>query len=152
MQIETKLKELRLHGMCRSWLALLETRRHHELNLADGLELPLQSEQDQRTDKRFELLQKKARFRYQASIEELKMESSRGLDRSVITELATGNYIDKGEAILVSGAAGVGKSFLISALGHQACAQGYKVGYYSLQKLLLRTKMCRLEFTQLFNK
>lgn len=48
-------------------------------------------------------------------------------------------------AILVSGASGAGKSFLISALGHQACAQGYRVGYYSLQKLLLRTKMNRLD-------
>lgn len=118
MKIETKPRELRLHGMCRSWLALLEMRRHHELNLADGLELLLQAEQEQRTGKRFEMLQKKAQFRYQASIEELKMESSRGMDRSVIAELATGTYIDKGEAILVSGAAGVGKSFLISALGH----------------------------------
>ena len=48
------------------------------------------------------------------------------MDRSVITELAKGTYIDKGEAILVSGASGAGKSFLIAALGHQACAQGYK--------------------------
>lgn len=145
MQIDTQLKELRLHGMYRSWQAMLETRRHHELNLAEGLELLLQAEQDQRTSKRFDRLQKNAHFRYQASIEELKMESSRGLDRSVVTELATGLYIDKGEAILVSGASGAGKSFLISALGHQACAQGYKVGYYSLQKLLLRTKMSRLD-------
>jgi len=43
MKIETKPRELRLHGMCRSWLALLEMRRHHELNLADGLELLLQA-------------------------------------------------------------------------------------------------------------
>lgn len=145
MQIETQLKELRLHGMCRSWQALLETRRHHELTLAEGLELLLQAEQEQRTGKRFDRLQKNAHFRYQASIEELTMESVRGMDRSVITELATGTYIDKGEAILVSGASGAGKSFLISALGHQACAQGYRVGYYSLQKLLLRTKMNRLD-------
>ncbi len=147
MQIETQLKELRLHGMCRSWQAMLETRRHHELSFTEGLELLVQAEQEQRTGKRFEALQKKARFRYQASIEELKIDSARGLDRSVVTELATGGYIDKGEAVLVCGASGAGKSFLISALGHQACAQGYKVGYYSLQKLLLRTKMCRLDGT-----
>jgi DNA replication protein DnaC len=63
----------------------------------------------------------------------------------MITELATGNYLPKGEVILISGASGAGKSFLASALGHQACAQGYKVIYYNLQKLLLRTKMSRID-------
>jgi DNA replication protein DnaC len=144
-KIETQLKELRLHGMSSSWQALLETRRHHELSLSEGLELLLQAEQQQRTGHRFERLQKNAQFRYQASIEELNLDSSRGLDRSMITELATGSYLPKGEAILISGASGAGKSFLASALGHQACAQGYKVIYYNLQKLLLRTKMSRID-------
>jgi len=144
-KIEAQLKELRLHGMSNSWQALLETRRHHELNLTEGLELLLQAEQHQRTGHRFERLQKNAQFRYQASIEELNLDNSRGLDRSMITELATGNYLSKGEAILISGASGAGKSFLASALGHQACAQGYRVVYYNLQKLLLRTKMSRID-------
>jgi DNA replication protein DnaC len=95
--------------------------------------------------RRFERLQKNARFRYQASIEELNMDVGRGLDKSLITQLATGDYLSKGESVLISGATGCGKSFLASALGHQACAQGYKVAYYNLQKLLLRTKMSRLD-------
>ena len=61
--------------------------------------------------------------------------------------LATGEYLSKGEAILITGASGCGKSFLASALGHQACAQGYKVVYYNAQKLLLKTKMARIEGT-----
>ena len=145
MQIETQLKELRLHGMCRSWQVLLETRRHHELNLSEGLELLLQAEQEQRSGKRFDRLLKNAGFRYQASVEQLIMDTSRGLDRSLITDLAMGNYITDGGAILICGASGAGKSFLASALGHQACAQGYRVAYYNLQKLLIRTKMCRID-------
>jgi DNA replication protein DnaC len=145
MKIEAQLRELRLHGMCSSWQALLETRRHHELNLAEGLELLLQAEQQQRSDQRFERLQKNAQFRYQASIEELNLDNSRGLDRSLVAELATGSYLSKGEAILISGASGAGKSFLASALGHQACAQGHKVLYYNLQKLLLKTKLSRID-------
>jgi DNA replication protein DnaC len=147
MQIENQLKELRLHGMCRGWQTLVETRRHHELNLSEGMELLLQAELEQRSGKRFHRLQRSARFRYQASIEEIQTDNSRGLDRSQVMELALGTYIQKGEAILVCGASGAGKSFLASALGHQACAQGYKVAYYNLQKLLLRTRMCRLDGT-----
>lgn len=145
MQIETQLKELRLHGMSRSWQILQETRRHHELTLAEGLELLLGAEHDARNGKRFDRLIKNAAFRYQATIEELNTDPTRGIDRSLITELTLGGYITKGEAVLISGASGAGKSFLASALGHQACAHGYRVAYFNLQKLLLRTKMSRID-------
>jgi len=147
MNIETQLKQLRLHGMGRSWNALMETRKHHELSFTEGMEMLLQAEEDDRSDKRFERLQRGAHFRYQASIQELHMETSRGLDKSLVANLATGDYIAKGEAVLVCGSTGTGKSFLASALGHHACSQGYKVVYYNLQKLLLKTKMSRIDGT-----
>lgn len=147
MNIETQFKQLRLHGMSRSWQALMETRKHHELSLTEGMEVLLQAEEDDRGDKRFERLQKNAHFRYQASVQELHMDASRGMDKSLMTSLATGEYISKGEAVLISGATGTGKSFLASALGHHACSQGYKVAYYNLQKLLLKTKMSRIDGT-----
>ena len=95
MQIETQLSHLRLHGMGRTWQALTETRRQHELNLVEGLELLLQAEQQERSNNRFERLRKSAKFRYQASIEELKLDASRGIDRGLITTLATGDYLSK---------------------------------------------------------
>ena len=147
MQIESQLSQLRLHGMSRSWLALLETRRQHELTLSEGLEILLQAEEQERSNNRFDRLRKNARFRYQASIEELKMDASRGMDKALISNLATGEYLSKGEAILITGSTGCGKSFLASALGHQACAQGHKVAYYNVQKLLLKTKISRIEGT-----
>lgn len=146
-QIESKLAHLRLHGMGRCWQALLETRRHHELTFTEGLELLLQAEEQERDNKRFDRLQKAARFRYQASVEELHYDASRGIDKSLISALATGDYLAKGESVLITGATGCGKSFLASALGHQACAQGYKVVYYNIQKILLKAKMCRVEGT-----
>jgi DNA replication protein DnaC len=133
--------------MSRTWQALLETRRQHELSLCDGLELLLQAEEQERTNNRFERLRKNARFRYQSSIEELTMDASRGMDKALISALATGEYLSKGESVLITGSTGCGKSFLASALGHQACAQGYKVAYYNMQKLLLKTKISRIEGT-----
>jgi DNA replication protein DnaC len=147
MQIGSQLNHLRLHGMSRTWQALVETRRHHELSLSEGIELLLQAEEQERGNKRFERLQKNARFRYQASVEEIQFDASRGLDKALISALATGDYLSKGEPVLITGATGCGKSFLASALGHQACAQGYKVVYYNLQKMLLKAKMSRAEGT-----
>lgn len=144
-QLETQMNRLRLKGMSRTWQALNETRRTHELSFAEGVELLLQGEEDERTNKRFERLQKNAKFRYQASLEELNYDASRGLDKGLMASLATCEYISKGETILVTGATGCGKSFLASAMGHHACARGFSVEYYNTQKLMMRAKMARVD-------
>jgi len=64
MQIESQLNRLRLKGMAHKWQALVETRKAHELSLGEGLKLLLQAEEDERSNNRFERLQKNAKFRY----------------------------------------------------------------------------------------
>lgn len=145
--IDQQLDQLRLHGMNRVWQSLQETRKHQELTLGEGLELMLQAEADERQHRRFERLRKNARFRYEASIEQVTTDPARGLDPVLISTLSTGQYLAGGESVLITGASGCGKSYLASALGHQACAQGRKVAYYNTQKLLLKTKMARLDGT-----
>ena len=130
--IEDQMKQLRLHGMSSRWEALMETRQHHDLSLTEGLEILLQAEEEDRTDRRFERLKRSARFRYSATIEELRFGADRGLNKSQVTELATGGYIVKGESVLITGATGCGKSFIASALGHRACSQGARVLYFNV--------------------
>lgn len=145
MQTLEQLKSLRLHGMAHVWQNLQQTRQLHETSLEEGIQLMLQNEEQERINRRSERLSKNARFRYQASLEELHPNSSRGLEKALVNQLATGEYIDQGQAVLISGATGCGKSFFASALGHHACVQGYKVSYYNLQKLLIKTKMARVD-------
>ena len=152
--IENQLSQLRLRGMYSSWKAMVETRQHHELSFGEGLEVLLQAETEDRTHRRFERLKNGAQFRYQATVEELNLEATRGINTSQITELATGSYLEKGESVLITGSTGCGKSFLASALGHQACSQGKKVLYFNTQKLLMKTKMSRIDgsFLKFFDK
>lgn len=153
-QIKSRLCSLRLSGMASCWQTLEETRRTPELSLKDGMELLLQAESDQRNVNRYARLLRNAGFRYQAAIEELNKEASRGMDRALIDRLAMGDYIRNGEAILITGSAGCGKSFLASALGNRACRQGYSVAYFNMQKLLMRLKINRLDgsIIKLFDK
>jgi DNA replication protein DnaC len=144
-QIETQMNKLRLHGMARSWEAIKEARQINSLSLSDGVELMLQAEEQERDQRKYKRLEHAASFRYRASIEEVKTDPARGVDKSQLLALATGSYIQNGETVLITGATGCGKSFLASALGQQACMQGYKVAYFNTQKLLLKAKMARVE-------
>jgi DNA replication protein DnaC len=144
-QIDLKLRQMRLAGMARGWQALNETKQVFELSFSEGLEILIEREEEERKNNRFNRMIKGARFRYQASLEELSYEPSRGLNKSMIASLATCQYITKGESVLITGATGCGKSYLASALGHQACLHGHSVIYSNTQKFMLRTKMARAD-------
>jgi len=144
-EIKSQLSNLHLSGMARQWQTLEETHRTGELSLADGMTLLLQAEAFQRQENRYRRLLKNAAFRYQASMEEINADDARGINKLLLSRLATGDYIRQGETVLITGASGCGKSFLASALGHQACRQGYTVAYHNMQKLLVKLKLARMD-------
>ncbi len=144
-QIKSELVTLRLSGMAETLGMLQESRKTQDLSLQDGLRLLLQGERNQRESKRYARLLKNAAFRYQASLEEVSFDASRGLNKTQVLSLATGNYIRNGESILITGATGCGKSFIATSFGHQACKQGFSVNYFSMQKLMSKIKIARIE-------
>ena len=145
--IKSRLLSLKLAGMAHQWQVLEEMRRTGELSLIDGMHLLLQAESDKRHENRYSRLIKNAVFRYRASIEEINADPARGIDKSLLTRLATSDYVKSGQAVIITGATGCGKSFLASALGHQACRQGYSVCYQNMQKLMQHLKIARLDGT-----
>ena len=80
-------------------------------------------------------MRKAAGFRYEASIEELDYQLDRNLDKNLILRLIDCNWIKQGKDILITGPTGVGKSFIASALGHQACSLGYRTVYSLTSRL-----------------
>lgn len=144
-QIKSEMTALRLSGMAETLKTLQESRQTEELSLQDGLRLLLQGERDQREARRYARLLKNAAFRYQATLEEVSFDASRGLSKTQILSLATGNYIRGGESILITGATGCGKSFIATSFGYQACKQGVSVNYFSMQKLMAKIKIARIE-------
>ena len=143
--IESQLSQLRHNGMKKSWQALVDTRRQHELNLAEGIEMLLDAELVERGNRKTERLTKNAAFRYQATIEQVRYDPSRGLDKSLMTDLATGNFINQGASVIITGATGCGKSYIASALGHQSCLLGFKVAYFNMHKLMMKTRVARID-------
>jgi DNA replication protein DnaC len=75
------------------------------------------SELDNRRQSRNARLIKNAKFRYQATLEELSYDATRGMDKAKVINLATCDYIKKGIPVLITGPAGTVKSWLGTALG-----------------------------------
>lgn len=88
---------------------------------------------------------KNARFRYDASIEQVLFDSARGRDQGRIMQLASCEYLRQGASVLITGPAGVGKSYISTALGYQACLSGFRVRYFNMNKLLEAIQMSRIE-------
>lgn len=97
-QIFQDLKGLHLSGMAECWQNLQETRKHQEIVLQDGLVMLIQAEQDQRAANKTARLIKNARFRYDASIEQVLFDPAKGRDQGRIMQLASCEYIRQGGA------------------------------------------------------
>jgi DNA replication protein DnaC len=140
-----KMRGLMLSGMADHYQSVLSMPAHLQPESAVLLAQLLEAELLHRNHRRTQTSIKNARFRYQASVEEIICSQDRNLSRETLSMLADGSYIDRGENVIISGATGCGKSFLASALGYQACMQGRKVAYFSLPKLLQQLKSDKLD-------
>lgn len=143
--ILSELRNMRLPGMARKWQNLMEAHKTYSISLTDGLRLLIQGENDMRNSNRTNRLIKNARFRYTVTLGEIAADSARGIEHSLLNEVATCDYITHGYPIIITGPTGTGKSWLASALGHHVCLCGYKVRYYNMMKLFEDLAMARIE-------
>ena len=91
------------------------------LNHAEWLALLLDHEATWRNDHRLALRLRQAKLRHHAMPEDVNYRSARGLDRRLFEMLIKGSWIAAHENCPIIGPAGVGKSWLACAVGHQAC-------------------------------
>lgn len=147
MNTETleKMKSMRLHGMHRVFKTSLETNRNEEMTADEMTALLVDTEYDDRHNRYIDRSMKNAKFRYKATIEQVDYNPTRGIDKNHIHRLADGNFIEKKENVLITGSTGTGKSYLASAIGHQACQLGYKVLYTNTSRLLTQLKMAKAD-------
>lgn len=148
-----QMKQLRLFGMHRAFSTTLETGSINYTN-DELIAYLLQNEWDDRHNRKMERLTKAAKFRYKASAEEVLFDQARGLDKNQLQRFFTCEFIQAKENILLTGSTGVGKSYIASAIGHQACSLGYKVRYCNTNKLFTELKTAKADgsYTKEVNK
>ena len=140
-----KMKAMRMLGMHEAFKLSLETKQHQQLASDQLIHLLIDAEYEDRQNRKIQRHLTAARFRYQSCVEEIDFSSPRGIEKNQLLRLASCQFIDRKENILITGSTGVGKSYLASALGHQACMKGFKVLYYNSAKLFSQLKMSRAD-------
>ena len=144
-ELINKMGQMKLYGMQGAFQSILETNQHHSLTNDEFLNLLIQTEWEERENKKIKRYLRAAKFRYQAYVENVDFTSTRNLDKTQFMRLSDCSFIEKKENILITGATGVGKSYIASALGNQACLKGYRTLYYNTQKLFPKLRMSKAD-------
>jgi len=141
----TKMKQMNLNGMHNAFKTAIESGKTDHYTIDQFTSMLIDSEWDERHNRRIERSIKNARFHYKSNIESLNFEVSRNLDRTLILRLADCEFVAKNQNVLITGSTGVGKSFLGTALGYQACIEGFKVSYFNTSKLFAKLKIAKAD-------
>lgn len=142
--ILSKMKQMRLLGMAKAFYLTLESGKNEKFTPDEMVTHLVDSEWDERYNRKLERTVQAARFRYKASVEQINFDDSR-VDKNQVLRLADCEFIKRNENIIITGSTGIGKSFIASALGYQACSLGYRVLYQHSTKLFGRMKIAKAD-------
>jgi len=141
-----KMREMKLYGMARAAESAIEVGLKG-ITPDEFLAHLVDAEYDDRYNRRLARLIKNARFRYRAQIEDIDFSLERGLDKNMFMRFSDCGFLKSKKNIIVTGATGLGKSFLASALGNQACVYGYRTLYFNTRKLFSTLKLAKADGT-----
>ena len=121
---------------------ILHTAKENDYSYFDFLGYVLDGEILYRQDKAREKRIKEAGFPYPKYLKDFDLSFCKAISRKQFKQLAELAWIDGIYNLILSGPPGVGKTHLAIGLGYQACEDGYKVSYTTMQSLIkvLRTE------------
>lgn len=138
------LSELKLQGMRQAYLACMETGGP-KLTNDELMAYLVDTEREYRKDKKYNRLLSAAKFRHRALIADVDFSAARNIDKNLVLRLQTGDWIQKGQDLIITGATGTGKSFLASAIGVSACMNGTGVRYLNCSKMFSELKLAKAD-------
>ncbi len=131
-----KLHQLRLAGMAQAYAQQLTLPDIDSLSTDERLGLLVDCELTARDSRRLGTRLRRAKLRHQGVVEDIDYRHPRGLDKSLLTKLATCQWVREHHNLLITGPTGIGKSWLACALAHQACRVGLGALYVRLSRFL----------------
>lgn len=146
-QTVEKLRTMRISAMAELHLSQLKTNQTVQHTADEYLALLTDHEFESRHNKKVERLINTARFKQSASIAEIDYATQRNLEKNMFQRLANLEFLKQKQNIILTGASGVGKSYLAQAIGNQACMMAHRVAYHTTARLLNKLKLAKLDGT-----
>lgn len=134
-QTLSTLNALKLFGMARGFSERLSHPKSADLSHEEFLGLLVQDEKTYRDNLRLNRLLHNAKLKQQAALEDIDYKHPRGLNKQLLLELSSAQWILNHQNVLLSGPTGVGKSYIACALGNFAARAGYTVLYLRAPRL-----------------
>jgi len=144
-ELKTILKRLRLSGILESLQDRIAYAKGVKLSYMEFLELVLQDELERRARNSLARRMKIASLDPFQSLEAFDWEAKITVDRDVLKELFSLEFIDRHENVMFCGPVGVGKTFLANALAHSACRRGKKVLMRRAKKIFHALRQSRAD-------
>jgi len=135
-QTAEKLKAMRLGAMAELLLNQESQTAAAQLSFEERLGLLVDYEWTNRQNKKLQRLLKNARLKINACLEDVDYQHPRKLDKKLMVHLGSMKWLLAHQNVLLSGPTGVGKTYLVCALGNQACRHGFSVRYFKMSKLI----------------
>ena len=141
-----QLSTLKLHVLARAWQAQQEDPAVTDLAFDERLALLVDAEWTDRRNKRLDRLMRAAKLRIAgACLEDIEYAKERKLDKASVRQLATGRWIEAHHNVVITGATGVGKTYLACALAQQACRHGYRALYRRAPRIFDELTLARAD-------
>jgi len=140
-----KLRDLSLMGMVRAFEEQTAKADYQALTFEERLGLMVDVELEERENRRLFRYLKSAKLRDNACIEDIDFHKSRGLERSLILELAECRWISAHQNALVIGATGVGKTYVACALAQAAIRRGHTALYLRFPRMIDELAVARVD-------
>lgn len=134
-QTVAQLRALKLQAMAGAYEQQLDQPGQFGLSFDERLGLMVEAEVSARETRKLKRLVTASKLPDFPLIEDTEFRPARGLDRSLIATLATGDWVRRRQNVLLLGAAGTGKTWLGCALAGQMCRLGMAVLYVSAADL-----------------
>lgn len=124
---------------------LIHEAESKEISYTEFLRRILGGEIRHRQDKAKERRIKEAGFPYSKYLKDFDLNFCQSITRKQLNQLSELNWIDGIYNLILSGPPGVGKTHLAIALGYQACENGYRVSYTTMQSLMQVLRTCEID-------
>jgi DNA replication protein DnaC len=134
--VRADARQLKMPGLARGFEALARQARGEKWAFEEYLHETLQAEVTSRADSAVRNRLAQARFPETKTLGEFDFDAADGVDAQAVADLARGEWIGRGDNVVLAGPIGTGKTHLAIALGVEAARQRRHVGFWRAADLV----------------